>query len=215
MLRTLGLLLAAAVCKSTPLHEAVSADQRERATELMAELKISGRLHDAFDAKDAAGMTPLHRATHRGLLEMARLLIDSGAPVDAAASDTRTALHLAAGKDFLDIAKLLLASGASVDAVEASAGWTPLHFAALKGNREMVKMLIARGAAVEATKDGRRFDESPEELAARSGWPDEADLLAEAAGRPARHARAADQAIAAMKAKEAAAATEAAVKGEL
>jgi ankyrin len=210
------LLIACVAGASSRLHELVAGDRRAEAVQEMANLAVSGELEEALAHLDPTdGFAPLHTATRRGYLEMVQLLVENGAAVDAKAADTRRPLHLAASMDFLDVAKLLISSGADVSAVESTGGWSPLHFAAIKGNREVIKLLIAKGASLEATADGTPFDETPEALAVRTGWPDEADLLAAAAGRPARHGAAADAAIAAAKAEEAAKKAETLIKAEL
>lgn len=73
------------------------------------------------------GMTPLHMASERGNLDLARLLIEHG--VDAAAQNKKglTPLHGASLRGRLDMARLLIEHGADV-AAQSERG-TPLQWA--------------------------------------------------------------------------------------
>ena len=98
------------------------------------------------------GLTALHLAAERGHLEIAGLLIDAGAPVEAR---TRiggyTPLHLASGEAHVAVVQRLLESGAEVGVTTASTGVTPLHLAARALDGEgAVRALLARGAPVDA-----------------------------------------------------------------
>ncbi len=102
---------------------------------------------------DAQGGRPLHTAAFKRDAAMTRLLIESGADVNAGkTSDGWTALHFAANNGDLPLARLLLDKGATVDARKKDGG-TPLHAAAMMGHAEVVALLIARGADVNARKD--------------------------------------------------------------
>ncbi|MDP2307659.1 MAG: ankyrin repeat domain-containing protein [Pseudomonadota bacterium] len=73
------------------------------------------------------GSTPLHFASHRGLLETVRALLGAGADVNAReeASGT-TPLHWAAEAGHVEVAGLLLEAGADLEAVDAWYGLSPL-----------------------------------------------------------------------------------------
>ena len=101
-----------------------------------------------MNAKTGGGVTPLHDAAF-GHKEIAELLIDKGADVDAQDVNGWTPLHCAARNGHKEIAELLLAKGADVG-VKNKAGFTPLHLAAYWDHTKIVKLLIAEGADVNA-----------------------------------------------------------------
>ena len=110
------------------------------------------------------GDTSLHVAAGCGHVAVVRLLLASGACVDAPSYDGSTPLHRAASKGSAEAAALLLAAGAAVDCRTASSMQTPLHLAASMGRLGVAKLLVAQGAAVQA----RRVDgDSPHNIASR------------------------------------------------
>jgi ankyrin repeat protein len=121
------------------------------------------------------GYTALHLAAFFAKPEAARILLEAGAPVDAAASnETRVQpLHSAAAGRQTEICRLLLAAGADVDAVQAG-GFTPLHGAAQNGDPELVELFLSAGADPgRPTDDGR----TAADLAVEAGHPDVARRL--------------------------------------
>jgi len=96
---------------------------------------------------DAMLFTPLHNAAVRGRVDVARLLIDSGAKVDAADDRGRTPLIRAAEYGHAALVELLAGHGARLDWVDAF-GWTALYQSALCGQRDMVGHLLRLGAHV-------------------------------------------------------------------
>nr|CAH8861327.1 unnamed protein product [Trichobilharzia regenti] len=95
------------------------------------------------------GFTPLHLACQDGNEKMTKLLIDSGAKVNALAKNGLTAMHLAAQEDSVKAADLLFAAGSELD-VKTKAGYTPLHTACHFGQVNMVRFLLGKGADVNA-----------------------------------------------------------------
>ena len=104
-------------------------------------------------AKD--GSTALHVAARFGKKEVAQLLLDRGADIEAVKSTYRwTALHEAAHYGEKEIVQLLLDRGADIEAMTTN-GWTALHHAARYGGKEVVQLLLDRGADMKAmTKEG-------------------------------------------------------------
>ncbi|MBX3258828.1 MAG: ankyrin repeat domain-containing protein [Labilithrix sp.] len=91
----------------------------------------------------------LHLAARKGQLDMCRLLVDLGIPVDDAcvAQGRCTPLSEAAVAGHLPIVRFLLDAGATADGPE-DADSTPLMGAAMEGHREVVQALVAAGADV-------------------------------------------------------------------
>jgi len=106
-------------------------------------------LHDAsaVNSHSKDGFTALHFACFFGQPEAARLLIESGAAVDAvAANPTRVMpLHSAASARNLEAARWLLEHGAPVNARQQM-GWVPIQAAAQNGDRPMVELLLKHHA---------------------------------------------------------------------
>jgi hypothetical protein len=92
---------------------------------------------------DWNGSTPLHYTALNGLIEIARLLLQNGAEVNAKDSDGETPLHLAAFQGHVDILHLLVENGADLEA-EDDGGWRALHQSALCGHLAFVKELVTR-----------------------------------------------------------------------
>ena len=111
-------------------------------------------------AKNKWDETPLHRA---GSVELAKLLIDSGADVRAKNKWDNTPLHLAVGRDNKELAELLIASGADVN-TKGYLDRTPLHVVVWRDNIDLAKLLIASGADVKAKDED---DETPLHRAVR------------------------------------------------
>jgi len=98
------------------------------------------------------GWTALHLASFFGHREIAGLLLDHGAPIDARSRSTRfardnTALHAAAANRQTSVAELLIERGADVNARDGS-GFTPLGLAANSKNDLLVMALLERGAVI-------------------------------------------------------------------
>jgi hypothetical protein len=92
---------------------------------------------------DEYGATPLHDAAYNGHVEIARLLLQSGADVNAKDRWDRTPLHFAAIQGHVDILHLLVENGADLEA-QSKNGSTALHSAAIHGNLPFIQELISR-----------------------------------------------------------------------
>ncbi|KAI8482234.1 B-cell lymphoma 3 protein [Branchiostoma belcheri] len=101
-----------------------------------------------LELRNYDGLTPLHVAVNTGNQDVAMLLVDSGADVDATDGKSgRTALFHAVERDQEDMVLYLLRAGAKVNA-QCYAGNTPLHAASGRGQQNMVKLLIKHGADI-------------------------------------------------------------------
>ena len=119
------------------------------------------------EAKDYDGATGLHWASLRGRGEVARVLLDAGANVQATYLNMGTMpLHFAAaGQGSEEVARMLLAAGARVDG-KSDIGVTPLHVASRNGHEGVVRVLLAARADVAGkASDGT----APLHCAAESG----------------------------------------------
>ncbi len=105
-------------------------------------------------------VTPLRLAAYYGHRAVAELLIEYGAPLDQAASDSKDfPLHLAAAQGHADVVALLLEEGAHVDS-RAHHERTPLLEAAKHNRVDVIRLLVRAGADLEARggdvwEDGR------------------------------------------------------------
>ncbi len=88
---------------------------------------------------------PLHSAVAARSLEITRLLIAHGAPVNAYQADNFTPLHAAAQNGDIEIVKLLIESGADPNLADTE-GKTPLEFARTEHFHQVVDLLKRHGA---------------------------------------------------------------------
>jgi len=103
------------------------------------------------NAKNKAGMTPLHYASMMGHKEVARLLITNGADVKAKSQFQNfgeTPLHHAASGGHGEIVELLITKGADLNAIIQSGsfkGMTPLDRAKRQKQPELADLLRKHG----------------------------------------------------------------------
>lgn len=110
-------------------------------------------LQQGADANESQGdgMTGLHWAGQRGVLEMAELLITAGANVHAGTRIGHyTPLHIASRAGSAPVVQALLAAGSDVHAVTTNSGVTPLHLAAESGGVGAIRALADYGGNVNA-----------------------------------------------------------------
>ena len=88
------------------------------------------------------GFTPLHNAKTTNI---ARILIEAGATVDALNSDNQSPLHASASVGNRGLVEVLLAAGANPNLKDKD-GKTPLHLASASWRAGVVAPLIAKGA---------------------------------------------------------------------
>lgn len=96
------------------------------------------------------GITPLHSACYYGNAEMAKMLIDSGADVNAANLEGGTPLRDACVYDSLELVDMLIQAGADVNRRDTEIGNTPLFH---MNSIDVAKALINAGADVNARND--------------------------------------------------------------
>jgi ankyrin repeat protein len=130
------------------------------------------------NAAQGDGMTALHWAAMNGSADIARLVIDAGASLEAV---TRlggyTPLHLASRAGRATTVQLLIAAGANVRATTTTGAVTPLHLAADAGNGQSVTALLDAGADPNARE--REWGQTPLMFAAAANRPNVVKLLVE------------------------------------
>ena len=125
--------------------------QSEKAQEVRDLLRANPALIDAASQWPRDGEYPLHQAVTLVKPDMARMLLDHGADVNAARGrDGYTPLHLAVANGRDEIIRLLLGRGADLKAVDKQ-GFTPLCAAVMHGRESTAAMLLDAGADVNAT----------------------------------------------------------------
>ncbi len=129
------------------------------------------------NAKNSDDWTPLQIAADKGHKEIAELLIDKGADVNAKSGPFReTPLHNAASGGHKEIVELLIAAGADVSAkgLVFYGERTPLHRAAGQGHKGIAELLIVEGADLNAKDE---WEYTPLHYAASEGHKVIVELL--------------------------------------
>src|SRR2546423_3697903 len=119
------------------------------------------------------GWTALH--LNFGNLEVVKLLLDSGADINAVSKNefTATPLQGAAAFQKLDLAAILIKRGANVNC-HGEGGGTPLHEVAGNGQIEFAKLLLDYGAEINAKDNNGK---TPLAIALESKQTEMADFL--------------------------------------
>lgn len=104
-----------------------------------------------LNTRNARGDTPLIAAILNGKEEIANLLIDQGADINATTADKDVIkglapLHWASSIGFENLVKKLVAKGANINIKGGNYNWTPLHWAKHLGNTDIAKILLDAGA---------------------------------------------------------------------
>ncbi len=127
---------------------------------------------------DDEGWTPLHAAARSGYCDIAELLLEFGAILDAPNLNQETPLHVACRNGKLDVSRLLVNYGSDINFPNAL-GFAPLHLASRFGHVEAAELLLDRGSNVNAQEMRRQ---TPLHYASLYGHLDFARLLIDRGG---------------------------------
>lgn len=131
---------------------------------------------DSLHSFSGDGWTALHLAAAFGTPETVRILLESGAQIDAVSKNPQTnqPLHavLALGRNPETI-RLLLEAGADPNARQ-TAGFTPIFSATAANRRDLVELLIAHGAKADIQND---LGQTPAGFARERGHDELAEWL--------------------------------------
>jgi ankyrin repeat protein len=130
--------------RATPLHYATFCGMPDVATFLIVELsqEVNAR---GFDNNE----TSLHTTSRRGDVELAQVLLEHGAEIQARDRRGRTPILLASQSRHVELAQVLLEHGAETEARDID-GRTPILIASDKGHVVLVQLLLKHGAETEA-----------------------------------------------------------------
>jgi ankyrin repeat protein len=117
--------------------------------------------------------TPLHAALAKGYVDIALLLLQHSANVNALNEEGITPLHKACKRGLSDIVVWLLKHHANVDARDKN-GDTPLLMASDAGERGIVEVLLEHGAHLDSRN---KIGWTPLMSASQNGHPDIVELL--------------------------------------
>jgi ankyrin repeat protein len=101
-----------------------------------------------FYSQGQASSALLTAASH-GNQDIVKLLINSGADINALDGNRETSLHKASYKGHKTVIEILISNGANIDA-ESGDGSTPLSIAALYHHQETAQLLIEYGAVINS-----------------------------------------------------------------
>ena len=97
----------------------------------MARLLLDYKAHK--NKADRCGLTPLHIACGRCLVDIVRMLLEAGVDLNKADNSGVTPLQTASAKGFVEVVRMLVLAGADVNQASYR-GSTPLHEACWGGH---------------------------------------------------------------------------------
>ena len=159
---------AARAKEAGALHAAVASGDVVDAREL---LELGANVNEPKSEEDST--TPLLVAAAKGNVEMVKLLIKSGANLDAQDDCDNNALHVACSKGHVNVVSRLIKAGCDVE-TRAGNGATALHLAARKGHDDVVELLLDSDMQIESL-DGKGA--TPLHAACSGGYEDVVGLL--------------------------------------
>ena len=135
------MILGAAPALGGDIHRAIEAGDAARVREILKSnpAALTERDNNQFHE------LPIHFAATSGNVEIARILLDAGADIDAGDSDNSTALGVAAMRGHAPLVGFLIERGANVNHRDRKAD-CPLSFAVSAGKEEIARQLVEAGA---------------------------------------------------------------------
>ncbi|SVA79717.1 uncharacterized protein METZ01_LOCUS132571 [marine metagenome] len=128
------------------------------------------------NAAHGDGMTGLHWAAENGNSEIANILLESEADVEAVTRlGAYRPLHLAARRGHTSVIQLLLDASADPEVESTTGSVRPLHFAAASGNAAAVQAMITHGVELNAKES--MWGQTPLMFAAAAGRTEVIRLL--------------------------------------
>lgn len=107
-----------------------------------------GRLAPVLGFRHVNGASLLHMVASTGNIEIARILLSFGHPIDVRNKEEETPLMVAVSFQHLEMIRFLIENHADVNA-KRSNGATSLHLACTLGNTRLAQLLIESGADVD------------------------------------------------------------------
>ena len=130
---------------------------------------IVNHINSIKSIKIATGYTALHFVAEHGLLDVAKLIIDTVEDKNPFDSNKMTPLHYAARRDDIAVYKIFM-SNTENKMPETIWGLTPCHIAAFKGNLKVFELIIEHLLDKNPpTINGRNIGLTPLHLAAQEG----------------------------------------------